>query len=471
MAKRGPGRPVSAVAAAPAAWLAPALLLALAPPAPAAESLSIAHQPVHCVVAGKYPQLDACFEPSSRVARARVYFRGEGGPEWYYVDMKPEAGCYRGTLPRPKKSLLRLRYYVAVTDQDFAEERTEEYTASVVGDQKSCTIGAVAPYVTTATVLVSGAAALPAGFVGAGLLSAGTAAVAAAVVGAGTAGAVIAGGGNEEPTTTTTTRPPHPTTTTTVPPGPTTTTTTTSTTTTTTLPTGCAADSGPPAVVILSPQKNEDVGAVVKIEVEANDPGPVANGIAQVVLTAAEQGGSRTAEIATLPGPGPRFEATWQVPPCEGPGDRWYIDATAVDGCGRSTLEQVTVARRGANCQPASAAAPARAGDAHALAWTSELALAGGRGQVIANGTDVVFPGPGQAEITLPVRAGRNTVEAVLVQGDGAGTWRFTLAAGAIRPGSLRVVAGDAVGIGAETVAFRLRGRPGERAVFAFDAE
>ncbi len=280
----------------------------------------------------------------------------------------------------------------------------------------------------------------------------------------GAAGAVIAGGGSE-PTTTTTTQPLHPTTTT--QPTPTTTTTTTSTTTTT-LPAGCAADSRPPTVDFLSPRENDDVAATVDIVVEASDPGPVSHGIEKVTLFAEEQGGKRTATIATLPGPGPRFQATWNVPPCEGPGDRWYIEAEAVDGCARSTRARVMVRRRGANCQATSPAA-APGGQSPGLVWTSELAVSGGRGQVVANGADVVFPGPGRSDVTLPAREGRNSIEALLVAGDGPGTWRFTLASGSIRPGSLRVIAGEAVAVGPGMLAFRLLGRPGERAVFAFE--
>jgi hypothetical protein len=461
---------VSALAALPA-LAAPALAAAPAPVPPGNDAVAIEHRPVHCVVAGKYPQLDACFAPPERVARARVYFRPEGDPEWYYVEMKPEADCYRGTLPRPKKSLKRMRYYISVTDQDFAEARTEEYAAGVVTSAKACTIGAVAPYVTTASVVVSGAAALPAGFATAGLLAgvgATTAVAGAAIVGAGTAGAVIAGGDGES-TTTTTPRRPQPTTTTTstTPPRPPTTTTTS--TTTTTMPGGCAADSAPPTVVFVSPAENEDVAAKVDIVVDAQDPGPVAHGIRQVKLSADEQGGKRTAAIATLPGPGPRFEARWDVPPCEGPGDRWYVYAEAVDGCDRATAERVMVRRRGSNCQsPAFAAAPA--GEPPGLVWTSELAVAGGRGQVVANGAEVVFPGAGRSDLTLSARRGRNGIEAVLVEGEGPGTWRFTLASGGIRAGSLRVIAGEAVAVGPETLAFRLRGRPGERVAFTFEA-
>ena len=44
------------------------------------EGVAIEHSPVKCIVAGKYPRLNACFAPSSRLARARVYFRVADGP-------------------------------------------------------------------------------------------------------------------------------------------------------------------------------------------------------------------------------------------------------------------------------------------------------------------------------------------------------------------------------------------------------
>jgi hypothetical protein len=443
-------------------------LAVAAGPALAAEILAIRHQPVQCLVAGKYPRLDACFEPPSRVARARVYFRGGGTSAWYYVEMKAEAPCFRGTLPRPKKSLKRIDYYVAVTDQDFAEARTEEYTTEVVPDEKSCAAGGVAPFVTTASVVVGGATALPAGFVGGGVLagvSSTAAVVGAAAVGAGAAGVVIAGGGEETPPATTLPSSSTTTTTTTATP-----TTTTATTTTTTLPTGCATDSAPPEVQIQSPADGADVGAVVDITVEARDPGPVTSGIREVRVHAEEQGGTRTAAIATLPGPGPIFQASWTLPACIGPQDRWYVFAEAVDGCDRARQATVRVKRRLDSCSATTSAMTSTA-PRTALVWSSELGLPGGRGQVIANGADVAFPGARRSELALPARHGRNWLEAVLVEGSGPGTWRFTLASGAIRAGSLRVLAGDVVAVGAETVAFRLRGRAGERLVFVFDAE
>ena len=97
----------------------------------------------------------------------------------------------------------------------------------------------------------------------------------------------------------------------------------------------------------------------------------------------------------------------------------------------------------------------------------SELAVPGGRGQVIWNGVESMYPGAGVSALPTSGQRGLNRVEAILVQGDGRpGTWRFDLAG--VQPGSLRVVAGEVALLGESAVVFRLRGRPGERAVFTF---
>ena len=434
----------------------------------AAQDLAIQHQNVDCLVAGQYPLIDACFSPAERLARARVYFHGEGR-DWYYVDMKAEGTCHRGVLPRPKKSLRSVSYYIAATDREFAESRTEEFAPAVVDGKEDCQEGLVAPFVTSASVLVGAlsGAAVPAGFVGGGIL-AGTAAV-VGVVGAGAAaGAVITGGGEEQTTTTTTTTAPRPRPT----PGPTPTPgpppTPVPTPSPTPTPGSClAGDSGVPDVSILAPGDNEDVGAVVTIVVEATDPGPVSSGIETVEITADEQGGSRTDAIATLSGPGPLYEAIWMIPPCIGPQDRWYIDVEATDHCGRVESARVRVMRRLQGCAPGPTEAAAEA----TLVWTSDLAVAGGRGQVVVNGAQAVFPGPGREDLRLAVREGRNRVEATLVSGRGPGLWRFALASGAVEPASLRIVTGEVAAFAADAIAFRLGGRPGERVVFTFDRE
>jgi hypothetical protein len=100
----------------------------------------------------------------------------------------------------------------------------------------------------------------------------------------------------------------------------------------------------------------------------------------------------------------------------------------------------------------------------------SELAVPGGAGQVVANG-EAVFPRAGRSPLAVRVRPGSNRVEATLVEARSGGTWRFEVGAmSGYRLETLRVVAGEVVQLDAESVTFRLRGRPGERVVFAFTA-
>ena len=198
-----------------------------------AEGVAIDHKAVGCVVANKYPRLNACFAPRSGLARARVYFRVvDAPPDWYYVEMASGQPCHAGILPRPKKELVgrRIQYYVDAFDRSFTESRTPENEALVVADASECHSKLpLAPVLDSATVAVF--PGLPAGFAGgaAGLGAGAAAALAlggAAVVGGGVA--VAAGGDSAGGSTPTTTEPPTG--------GVTTTTVPTTTTTTTTLP-------------------------------------------------------------------------------------------------------------------------------------------------------------------------------------------------------------------------------------------
>src|SRR4029453_1478195 len=77
------------------------LLLAARTAAADTGALTIDHPAVACLVAGKHPVIAARFAPAEQVARARVYFRGGGQQRWYYVEMAPAEGSFRGTLPKP----------------------------------------------------------------------------------------------------------------------------------------------------------------------------------------------------------------------------------------------------------------------------------------------------------------------------------------------------------------------------------
>jgi PKD repeat protein len=193
-----------------------------------AQSPVIDHAEIKCLVVGKYRKMPAKFQPAD-VAQPRVYFRPEGVPSWYYVEMKPEAPLgHVGVLPKPTKQLVKkhIEYYVEAASRAFDTGRTPEYAPIVVAKEGDCDRDPVVPlYAKNPPSAVF--PSLPPGFAMAGAAGIGTA---AAVVGGGAAvaGAVILATRDDETTTTSTS-----TTSTT-----TSTTSTTTSTTSTTLATG-----------------------------------------------------------------------------------------------------------------------------------------------------------------------------------------------------------------------------------------
>ncbi len=105
------------------------------------------------------------------------------------------------------------------------------------------------------------------------------------------------------------------------------------------------------------------------------------------------------------------------------------------------------------------------------LAWSTQLEVPDGEGQVVMNGRIASAVRPGLAAMTVQGRTGANRVEALLVRGAGRpGTWRFDFSGqSVIKPGSLRVVAGTVALVTGDAVVFRLQGKPGERVVFTFE--
>jgi hypothetical protein len=140
------------------------------------------------------------------------------------------------------------------------------------------------------------------------------------------------------------------------------------------------------------------------------------------------------------------------------------ITATASSGCGT------------ANAGPAFAVNGCSfTGDGQTVSgrvasWTSDLTVDHGRLQLIINGAAPVFPGRGRGAGVAGLVNGENRIEAVLVESAGkAGLWRIDLApSDVIVEGSLRVISGEAVLLGASSATFRLNGREGDRIVFTF---
>lgn len=162
---------------------------------------------------------------------------------------------------------------------------------------------------------------------------------------------------------------------------------------------------------------------------------------------------------------GPAYTLAWSY--CgQVPNGSFDVFARAVDGCGNEATSNSRNVTQGSDCLPAAASA------APAVAWRSELAVPGGRGQMILNGSEVFFAvEAGARHRAAQPRRRQNRIEAVLVEGGGRpGTWRFDLSASGIAPGSVRVIAGDAAAVSGDVVVFRLAGRAGERVVFEFAA-
>lgn len=161
----------------------------------AAEAPTIDHQPVACVVAGKFPRLDARFAPAETVARARVQFQAEGTRHWYGVAMARAGTSFAAVLPQPKKSLKSYRYYVEVTDAGLGTARTPEYTTIVAATGALCADLKKAEGLASAAVRLEvppGAPSVPGGFSTSGVIAVG---VAGAAVAAGATTAAAAGGG------------------------------------------------------------------------------------------------------------------------------------------------------------------------------------------------------------------------------------------------------------------------------------
>ena len=106
------------------------------------------------------------------------------------------------------------------------------------------------------------------------------------------------------------------------------------------------------------------------------------------------------------------------------------------------------------------------------LAWLNELNVPGAVGQVLINGATTVLFNQGIYNATVPVQDGENRVQAQIMSSTGRpGTWRFSFpAVESFLRRSFRVIEGQAVDITEHSITFRLRGEPGEKVQFTFQA-
>src|SRR5262245_28238924 len=183
-------------ASAPAAGAPPRVAGAAREPG-RAPGLTVDHGAPGCIVAGKFPILEARLAPADRVSRARAYFHAGDDTNWYYVEMQREAAVFRGTLPKPLETTTVIRYYIEAMDRDMSDVRTEEFSPMVAGAGQCSKKGLVAlPFVAKAVVNIGGgvAGAPVPGFASAGIAGASASGGAAAAGAAGGTGAGAGGG-------------------------------------------------------------------------------------------------------------------------------------------------------------------------------------------------------------------------------------------------------------------------------------
>ena len=140
-------------------------------PSRAQTTPDIAHDPLQCVGVDEYPVIDAAIQPGKEVRTAKVYFRAEYYPKFYWVEMVIHDDNFISILPKPGPGTKRIVYYIAAVDNAFnnavdtehdpeIREACKERPAYAPGDEPGIVVGATE----------AGAAPLPPGFEAAGII-------------------------------------------------------------------------------------------------------------------------------------------------------------------------------------------------------------------------------------------------------------------------------------------------------------
>lgn len=454
----------------------------------AQDPLTISHAPISCLSTDDFVAITASIQSGADLRTAKVYFRADAYPDFYFVEMARVGENYQAYLPLPDDEIRRVVYYIEAVDTAFNSNRTAEHDPRVmgtrqcrdddplaawfVGDSPNIIVGAVR----------SGLTALPPGFQAAGIagfVSSGTAgggpgvwAAVGAAAGAGATVGVLASQ-NKEPTSTTSSiiADPQPTTTSfpttsTVPPTPTTTSSVgpTTTSTSTVPPPGPSTTTTSVATALTAcfTVKDGDGAAGCKVDFDAScSTGDIVsytwwfsnNPPVEITITEAETSYDWTDD-----------------PECGTPFAK--LVRLTVNGQGGAT------ARTQENINPTSPSGlktmEESIGPVH-TSFTSVLnpPISGGRieAQVVSNGNQIVVTDnatPYRHQMTG--RAGRNTIEVyitsalqnpTMMQLDFSGSEHFV-------PGSLSTESGSVMMQSSHSVVLRLNGAPGERIKLTF---
>ena len=158
---------------------------------------SISHSPLLCTAPGRNPIVEASILPSSDIRTAKVYFRSDKYPKFYYIEMTPSKTGFHTALPKPSAETARIYYYIEAVDLSFNNMIGTEHIVEV---SQRCAPPNLDPQPNIDPEIVVGASeaglpALPPGFDTLGIVGTISAAGVSSVIsgGSGISSAVVVG--------------------------------------------------------------------------------------------------------------------------------------------------------------------------------------------------------------------------------------------------------------------------------------
>lgn len=99
----------------------------------ASSATRIVHEPHPCLAPDEYPVIEASFDDSD-IRTAKVYFRSDKYPGFYYVELEQKGGTFSSVLPKPSAETERILYYIEAVDITFQRAARTEHVLEIAPD-------------------------------------------------------------------------------------------------------------------------------------------------------------------------------------------------------------------------------------------------------------------------------------------------------------------------------------------------
>jgi hypothetical protein len=126
------------------------------------------------VTTGHYPVIEATIPTGTDLKSAKVYFRSDKYPKYYFVEMTREANVLRSVLPKPSPETEHIIYYIEAVDVYFNNAIDAEHRVEISDQCERLSSRDDDPIPVDPGIIVgateAGAPALPPGFEAAGII-------------------------------------------------------------------------------------------------------------------------------------------------------------------------------------------------------------------------------------------------------------------------------------------------------------